>query len=858
MTRSRAARIGRSRPPGHALEGTGMPDDYRVVFDALERKWQARWEEERAFAAPRRPSARKFYCLEMLPYPSGRLHMGHVRNYAIGDAVARFYRMRGCEVLHPMGWDSFGLPAENAAIKHGVPPSRWTNENIAVMRAQLRRLGFSYDWDREIAAHRPDYYRWNQWFFLKMLERGLAYRSKRSVNWCGSCLTVLANEQVEQGRCWRCDSPVGRKELLQWFLRITRYAEELHDDLDGMTGWPERVLAMQRNWIGRSEGAVVRFPIVDGHRRPGGEALEVFTTRLDTIFGATFCVVAPGHPLLAKTRDAGPTSAPLLDFLDRMERREPSRAATASDEKEGVDTGLRVLNPYSAETLPVWVANFVLMEYGTGAIMAVPAHDQRDFEFARKYGLPIRTVVHPSGARASTTGSPEGAQEEDGVVVASGPYSGQTSAQARQSMLRSGEKDGFARASVHYRLLDWGISRQRYWGTPIPVIDCPGCGTVPVPENELPVLLPEDVPLTGEGGSPLARVEAFVRARCPRCGGPGRRETDTMDTFVDSSWYFYRYCDARNEKAAFDPEIVAAWFPIDLYIGGIEHATLHLIYCRFFAKVLRDIGLLLFGEPVRNLLSQGMVTRGGAAMSKSKGNIVEPDDLVRQYGADTTRLFTLFAAPPEKDLEWSEAGVEGCFRFLERIWRLVMPGAAGLAAARSLRSEEGADDPRRAALRRKVHQTIARVTVDVEKRRHLNTPIAAVMELLNTAQEFARDANEEDPPYLKEAARAIALLLQPFAPHISEEFWQALGGTGRASAQRWPEADDFWLREEEVEVAVQVNGRLRGRLRIPPALPEAEVLSRARADGRVGAHLAGRAIRKTIYLPGKLLNIVVQ
>ncbi len=783
--------------------------------------------------------------------------MGHVRNYAIGDALARFYRMRGYEVLHPMGWDSFGLPAENAAIKHGTHPARWTNDNIAAMRLQLRRLGFSYDWDREIAAHRPDYYRWNQWFFLKMLERGLAYRSRRSVNWCGSCQTVLANEQVEQGRCWRCDSPVGRKELLQWFLRITRYAEELNADLEAMTGWPERVRVMQRNWIGRSEGAVVRFPVLDGAGRPGGDSLDIFTTRLDTIFGATFCVVAPGHPVLAKAPDKGPARQRLLEFLRRMEHRDLTRPGAEPEEKVGVDTGLRVLNPYSQQVIPVWVANFVLMEYGTGAIMAVPAHDERDFEFAHRYGLPIRIVVTPAGLPAPTA-PPGSATVEDGVVVASGPYSGQPSPQARQAMLGAGERDGFARVSVQYRLLDWGISRQRYWGTPIPVIDCAACGTVPVPETDLPVLLPEDVPLTGEGGSPLARVESFTRTRCPGCGGPGRRETDTMDTFFDSSWYFYRYCDPRNEGAPFDPRIVAAWFPIDLYIGGIEHATLHLIYCRFFAKVLRDIGLVPFGEPIRHLLSQGMVTRGGVAMSKSKGNIVEPDELVRRYGADTTRLFTLFAAPPEKDLEWNESGVEGCLRFLERLWRLLMPGVARLAAARTLGPEEGADDPRRAFLRRKVHQTIARVTVDIERRLHLNTPIAAVMELLNAIQEFSRDAGEDDLPYLKEAGRAMALLLQPFAPHASEEIWSGLGGEGRASAHPWPEADIRWLQEEEVEVAVQVNGRLRGRLRVPAALPEQEILLRARTDDRVGAHLAGRAILKTIYLPGRLLNIVVQ
>jgi leucyl-tRNA synthetase len=833
-----------------------MPEEYREAFDAIERRWQERWERERAFAAPRRPEGRKFYCLEMLPYPSGRLHMGHVRNYAIGDAVARFRAMRGRKVLHPMGWDSFGLPAENAAIKHGTPPARWTEENIAVMARQLRRLGLSYDWDREIAAHRPDYYRWNQWLFLRMLERGLAYRSKRWVNWCASCVTVLANEQVEAGRCWRCESPVGRKELEQWFLRITAYAEELHAELDRLDGWPDRVRAMQRNWIGRSEGAVVRFPILDGAGGPGPDALEIFTTRLDTIHGATFCVVAPGHPILARVVSGTPERARLEAFLRRMEGRAAARPGEAPEERIGVDTGLRALNPYSGEALPVFAANFVLMEYGTGAIMAVPAHDARDFEFARAHGLPIRTVVVPA-AGAPADPEPRAAMVEDGVLLGSGPYDGLPSARARAEMARAGAARGFARTAVHYRLLDWGISRQRYWGTPIPIIHCDRCGAMPVPEADLPVLLPEAAPLTGEGGSPLAHVPSFVRAVCPRCGGEGRRETDTMDTFVDSSWYFYRYCDPKNAASPFDPEVVASWFPIDLYVGGITHATMHLIYCRFLAKVLRDLGLVREGEPVRHLLCQGMVLKGGTAMSKSRGNIVDPDDMVRRFGADTTRLFTLFAAPPEKDLEWNEQGVEGCFRFLEKVWRLLMPRAAALRGAPRPGEVDGAGDRRRASLRRKIHQTIERVTSDIERRLHLNTPVAAVMELLNEAQEFARDAGDGDLPYLREAGLAMALLLQPFAPHVSEELWAALGGEGSARTQPWPAADPRWLQEDEVEMVVQVNGRVRARLRVPASIPEGEALARARADQRVEPHLAGRTVRRTIYLPGKLLNIVV-
>jgi leucyl-tRNA synthetase len=833
-----------------------MHGEYRGQFDAIERKWQDHWRRADAFGAGPKPRGLKFYCLEMLPYPSGRLHMGHVRNYSIGDAVARFQRMRGRDVLHPMGWDSFGLPAENAAIKHGIHPARWTNENIEHMGQQLRRLGLAYDWGREIAAHRPDYYRWNQWFFLKMLERGLAYKSRRWVNWCGSCRTVLANEQVEGGRCWRCESVVGRTELDQWFLKTTAYAEELDRELDGMVGWPERVRTMQRNWIGRSEGAVVRFPVVQPAAGPGEGILEVFTTRLDTIFGATFCVVAPRHPVLGRIPAASPARRGLDEFLLRIDARDVTRAGMEPQEKEGIDTGLRVRNPYNGDILPVWTANFVLMEYGTGAVMAVPAHDERDFEFATKYSLPLRTVVVQDGGDVGNVKT-QSAMVADGRLVESGAYSGQDSATARRSMLRDGEAGGFARGTLQYRLLDWGISRQRYWGTPIPIIECARCGTVPVPEADLPVLLPEDVPLTGEGGSPLARVASFVNAPCPRCGGPGRRETDTMDTFVDSAWYFYRYADPRNGQAPFDPGIIEAWFPIDLYIGGITHATMHLIYCRFFAKVLRDLGLTRLGEPVKNLLCQGMVLKGGTAMSKSKGNIVDPDEMVRRYGADTTRLFTLFAAPPEKDLEWNEQGVEGCFRFLERIWRLLEPRAAALSGAPLPGEPDGADDPRRAALRRRVHRTIERVTVDIDKRLHLNTPVAALMELLNDLQDFCRDATEPDLPYIKEAGLAMALLLQPFAPHISEELWEGLGGKGSAVRQAWPAPSPRWLAEDEVEIVVQVNGRVRGRLLAPPSLSEAEAVAQARADARVAPHLEGRAIRKIVFLPGRLLNLVV-
>jgi leucyl-tRNA synthetase len=835
-----------------------MQGDYRDQFDALERSWQERWERERLWSAPQRPTGRKYYCLEMLPYPSGRLHMGHVRNYAIGDAVARFRRMRGEAVLHPMGWDSFGMPAENAAIQRGIAPAKWTTDNIATMRAQLRRLGFGYDWGREIAAHRPDYYRWNQWFFLRMLEKDLAYRSRREVNWCDSCQTVLANEQVEGGKCWRCDSVVGRRELDQWFLRISRYAEELVAGLKDLPAWPEAVRSIQENWIGRSEGAIVRFPLAG---TLASEAIAIFTTRLDTIYGATFCVVAPEHPVLG----AVPAGSPEARRIDELRAAAAARrdAPEGETEKRGVDTGLRVTNPYSGEAIPVWAGNFVLMGYGTGAIMAVPGHDERDHEFARQYGLPIRVVIRPAAgsgvaAPAAEARGVSAAMTEDGVLVSSGPYDGLDSATARARMLADGEKTGQARTSIQYRLLDWGISRQRYWGTPIPVIYCDKDGLVPVPDADLPVILPEDIPLTGTGGSPLAQSAAFVATTCPRCGGKARRETDTMDTFIDSSWYFYRYCDARNPKQPFDPAIVAAWFPIDLYIGGINQAHLHLIYTRFFTRVLRDLGLVRFSEPVVQMMCQGMVLKGGTAMSKSKGNIVDPDDLIRRYGADTTRLFTLFAAPPEKDLEWDDQGVEGCFRFLERVWRLFAPRAAALAGAPLPGPKDGADEPRRAALRRKVHRTIQRVTHDLDRRLHLNTPVSSLMELLNETADVARQERAGDEPYLKEAGRTLALLLQPLAPHVSEVLWEAMGGGTSVLLEPWPEADPAWLVEDEVELVVQVNGRLRGHVRVAVDAPEEDALARARSEPRIGVHLEGKSVRKTIYLPGKLLNIVAQ
>ena len=824
-------------------------------FQAIEKKWQTLWEEEKAFAVDSRPdpSRPEFYCLEMLPYPSGRLHMGHVRNYTIGDAVARFKAARGFKVLHPMGWDSFGLPAENAAIKRKIHPRIWTEENIVQMRQQLRRLGYSYDWDREIAAHRPEYYRWNQWFFLKMLERGLAYRANRRVNWCGTCRTVLANEQVEGGVCWRCETPVVRKALEQWFLRITDYAEELDAGLPKLTGWSERVRQMQKNWIGRSEGALVRFP-VEGV--PAVEPLEIFTTRLDTIFGATFCVLAPEHPAVPRIAAGTGAEAEVSRFVERMMKRDVARLDAQTDDKEGVFTGRLATNPYSGERIPIWIGNFVLMEYGTGAIMAVPGNDERDHQFAMQYGLPIRPVVRPADASVARPGS--AAYTEPGVVVDSGPYSGMTSAEAFEAMLRTGEEKGFAKRATWYRIRDWGISRQRYWGTPIPVIHCTGCGVVPVPERDLPVILPDDVELTGEGGSPLERSPSFLKAACPRCGKPARRETDTMDTFFDSSWYFYRYTDTRNEHVPFEPERAKYWFPIDQYIGGITHAILHLIYCRFFTRVMRDMGMVDFDEPVVRLLNQGMVLKDGTAMSKSRGNVVEPDAIVERYGADTCRLFTLFASPPERDLEWNEQGVEGCHRFLERVWRLAAPQFGVKAppgtALDSARSE------RETALRRKTHQTVIRVTEDLDRRLHFNTAIAAVMELVNEASLFSQSGARTDSERacLREALTITTRLLAPFAPHFAEEVWERLGEAGRLRTLEWPTADVALAEAPLVEVVVQVNGKLRGKVTVERGTSEAEVLDRARGDSRVEAHLMRKTVTKTVFVPDRLLNIVVR
>lgn len=811
----------------------------------IEPKWQKFWAEKKLFKTVEDKAARKFYCLEMFPYPSGKIHMGHVRNYAIGDVIARFRKMQGFNVLHPMGWDAFGLPAENAAIKHGVHPSKWTYENIAYMKSQLNKLGLSYDWDREVATCSPEYYRWNQWFFVKMFEKGLAYRKSSYVNWCPSCETVLANEQVIDSKCWRCDSIVIQKELFQWFLRITHYAEELLAGSDELSGWPEKVVTMQKNWIGKSFGAEVDFRIEGSE-----EAIRVFTTRADTLFGATFVCLSPPHPLSVK----------LVSEKNELEKITAHYGKV--DEKLGLFTGRYCINPVNGERLPVYVANFVLMEYGTGAIMSVPAHDQRDFDFAKKYGLAIKAVIAPAAEETETPQeiSLQEAYEADGVLINSGRFSGLRSEEAREKIVNYLEENGLGKKVVNYKLRDWGISRQRYWGTPIPVVYCKKCGIVPVPENELPVILPEDVKFTGKGGSPLLDSPSFLDTTCPSCGGAARRETDTMDTFVDSSWYFIAYClgkDRINLKAAAGntESPVRYWMPVDQYIGGVEHAVLHLLYSRFFTRVVRDLGITEVSEPFKNLLTQGMVIKDGAKMSKSKGNVVDPDYLIQRYGSDTSRLFSLFAAPPERDLDWSDKGVEGASRFLARIWNIVYKNASRLRGSDSvLNGFSGLSGPGKMLLR-KVHQTIRKVTADIEREYHFNTAISALMELVNEMTGFD-PADGKDLQILKFAVENILLLISPFTPHITEELWQEIGNEPSISERRWPVWNDELVKEEEVELVVQINGKLRGKLMIPAGLPDEDAKRLALADQKTAEFLLDKKIKKVIVVKGRLVNIV--
>jgi len=819
-------------------------------FPSIEEKWQRRWEAEKAFRAIEDPSRGKFYCLEMYPYPSGRIHMGHVRNYSIGDVIARTKRMKGLNVLHPIGWDALGMPAENAAIKHGTHPRDWTLGNIDHMRAQLKRMGFSYDWDREVNSCQPDYYKWNQWIFLKMFEKGLAFRKESWVNWCPQCRTVLANEQVVAGGCWRCDTAVTQKKMEQWFLKITDYADELLSGHEFLKKWPEHVLQMQKNWIGRSTGAHVQFPLAGSSK-----AIEVFTTRLDTIFGATFLVLSPEHPIVPELV-AGEKK--LGDWVAKTVVQMRLKREIGETEKDGVDTGKKAVNPFTGEQIPIWLANYVLMDYGTGAIMAVPAHDNRDFEFATTYGIPIRTVIAPAEkAGGKFDDPPSEVFEDQGVLVNSGRFSGLESGPAMEKMGAFAEEKGFGRLSTIYRLRDWGISRQRYWGTPIPIIYCKKCGTVGVPYEDLPVEIPYTVAITGAEGSPLERLESFVKTTCPKCGGPALRETDTMDTFVDSSWYFFRYCSPKEKTLPFTREAANAWLPVDLYIGGVEHAILHLIYSRFFTKVLRDFGLTAIGEPFPHYLAQGMVTKDGSAMSKSKGNIVDPDDILKKYGADALRVFIIFASPPDKEFAWAEEGLEGCYRFLMRIWSLVHENLDLFGAGEGAPVAAGAGGPAGLVLK-KTHQTIRKVGEDIEVRFHLNTAVSSIMELLNLVKK-ERDALRETAAgrdALRRAIEAIVAMLSPFAPHMAEELWEKTGHRGLLMLSAWPAYDADLAREETVAIVVQVNGKLRDKFEAEPGLPEAELQARALALPKIQAALGGRPARKVICVKDKLVNIV--
>jgi leucyl-tRNA synthetase len=838
--------------------------DRKYIPADVELKWRKKWAEAGSFRTLQDDSREKFYCLEMFPYPSGKLHIGHLRNYSIGDVIARYKLMQGFNVLHPMGWDAFGLPAENAAINHGVPPAEWTYRNIESMKEQLGRMGFTHDWQREVATCSPEYYKWNQWFFIRMFERGLAYRKSSFVNWCSSCNTVLANEQVVDGGCWRCDTSVIQKELEQWFLKITGYIDELLDACDNdLGGWPEHVVAMQRNWIGRSDGLEADFA-VEG----SGDKIRIFTTRADTLFGVTYMAIAPQHPLASKLME-DPAA------LDQIKEHYGD-----ADKKIGLDTGKFAINPVNGQRIPIYVANFVLMEYGTGAIMSVPAHDQRDFEFAAEYGLPVRRVINPAKGEAPEDMTE--AYEDYGIMADSGKYTGMTSSEGRRAIARDFEDQGIGKSVVNYKLRDWGISRQRYWGTPIPMIHCDSCGIVPVPDGDLPVLLPEDVTLTGTGDSPL-KDPAFTEVSCPACGTKARRESDTMDTFVDSSWYFLRYCNEKGDIDLTEKDVKKAmdgWMPVDQYIGGVEHAVLHLLYSRFFTRVLRDLGITSADEPFRNLLTQGMVCKetikcpehgwllpeeaeGGKCskcgqpvamgrvekMSKSKKNVIDPDTLITRYGADTARLFSLFAAPPERDLEWSDKGVDGSFRFLGRIWKLVHGNLEEFKNADASKASQG-------PVLRKAHQSIKRVTMDIDRDLHFNTAIAAMMELTNEMSSN-KPSDEGQWGGMRFALDSLILLLSPFAPHIAEELWEALGNKGLAMQQPWPSWDEEAAREDEVELVIQVNGKVRSKLMAAAGLPDDTLKEMALKDPKVLEHMGGKPMKKIFVIKGKLVNIVV-
>jgi leucyl-tRNA synthetase len=834
-----------------------MSDEKELRYDptVIETKWQQRWAADPALYAAESTSSGKpkYYVLEMLPYPSGQLHMGHVRNYSIGDALARHMWMRGYNVLHPMGWDAFGLPAENAALKNNTPPREWTLSNIAAMKRQMQRIGFSYDWATEVTTCLPEYYRWNQWFFLRMYERGLAYRKNSKVNWCPECATVLANEQVINGYCWRHeDTLVEQRDLEQWFFRITTYAQELLDGLDKLEGWPEKVRTMQRNWIGRSEGTEVDFAVENR-----AEKIRVFTTRVDTIFGATSVQLAPEHPLVTALAAADAGLKTQVSTLIEEQKKAKESGDVGAIEKHGVPTGRFAINPYNGELVPIWVANYVLMDYGTGAIMSVPGHDERDFEFAKKYAIPIRRVIASADPNAEEAELPF--VSEDGVLVNSGEYSGLTCIQAQKHLQEVAARKGFGEATVTFRLKDWGVSRQRYWGTPIPMIHCERDGLVPVPDDQLPVILPDKIEITQTGGSPLSRVPEFVNVTCPKCGGAARRETDTMDTFVDSSWYFYRYTDAKNSSAPFGRERAGYWFAIDQYIGGVEHAILHLIYSRFWTKVMRDLGMIKNDEPAQRLFTQGMVIKDGAKMSKSKGNVVSPDDMVARYGADATRMYALFAAPPDRDLDWQEDGVAGVSRFLARVWRLVTKHAPAARTAVS-KPQDSSKMQEGGALLRKLHQTIAKITQDFEGRWHFNTCVAAIMELVNELQAAdAQLASGEVPaPIVRELLRNLVLLLAPFAPYLAAELWEELGGEGAILRAPWPKGDPELAKEDEIEIPVQVNGKLAAVVCVASGADNKTMEAAALADDKVKARIAGKSVAKVIVVPGRAVNLVVK
>ena len=819
----------------------------------IEAKWQKYWEENKTFKVEMDKDKPKSYVLEMFPYPSGNLHMGHVRNYSIGDVIARFRTMKGFNVLHPMGWDSFGMPAENAAIKHNIPPKKWTLENIANMTRQLKALGLSYDWDREVTTCKEDYYKWTQWFFELFYKRGLAVKKESAVNWCDTCNTVLANEQVIDGKCWRCDHEVVKKDLSQWFFKITDYADELLKDLDLLPGWPERVKTMQHNWIGRSEGLEFSFEI------PAlNDSVAVYTTRPDTAYGVTFMALAAEHPLIKKICENNPKADEINAFCERVRNQSEIERTSSESEKEGVFTGVYCINPFTGRKVEIWVTNYVLYDYGTGAVMGVPTGDQRDWMFADKYGIEKIVTICPVGKELKLEEMTCAYEEKEGMLVNSGEFTGMEMHKAMSAIMDKAEAKGFGKRRVNYRLRDWLISRQRYWGAPIPIIYCPHCGEVLVPEDQLPVRLPEDVSFTAGAKSPLATSEEFVHCKCPKCGADATRETDTMDTFLCSSWYYLRYTDAHNDKMPFDKELNNYWGPVDQYIGGIEHAILHLLYSRFFVKVLRDAGLVDYDEPFSNLLTQGMVIKDGAKMSKSLGNVVSPEEILSKYGADTARLFILFAAPPERELEWSDQGVEGSFRFLNRIWRIVQAFEAVLAQKVTEYDHSNLNEADK-DLRRVLHSSIKKVTNDIETRFNFNTAISTMMELVNALYAYKEAAKEPNAGLIYEAISDLIKMMSPFVPHITEELWRgAIDANSSVHEQSWPECDEEALKVDNVEIVLQVNGKVRGRLTVPAEATKEELEKIAMADANVQAHIGDATVRKVICVPGRLVNIVAK